>query len=358
MISRTGARRSASKYRRRARRCIRVPPAQWLILWPSGWPSESLSVYGSLLLRGAVAAAQNNTRGAAHELLAEADDAGRRLGKDGNLHWTAFGPTNAKLHRVNIAVILGDAGTAVDVARGIDIGTITVTERKASLLIDTSRAFLQWGKHEKAYLALRAAEQTAPEEVAGRPSVHRLIRELVTTAPRPFAATPSSSPASSGWPDDRQLSQPDAVHHRVRRRSGHRDRHADQSGQRTRLDGFRSSPSPPPAALDFFDALAIEAQTGRPVRSQYRKPGEPRSEKADAIIVAPATYNTGHLRPRRPCRNNRPRRPLSWSSPSSIPPWPAVPHFGAASMPSAPKVSASSSAPAASSRTRRTPAEH
>ena len=144
---------------------------------------ESLSVYGSLLLRGAVAAAQHGNRGTAYDLLTEADNAGQQLGVDGNLRWTAFGPTNAKLHRVNIAVTLGDAGTAVDVARGIDLNTITVTERKASLLIDTARAFLQWGKHDKAYLALRAAEQTAPEEVAGRPSVHRLVRELVTTAP-------------------------------------------------------------------------------------------------------------------------------------------------------------------------------
>ncbi|MFG2091170.1 flavoprotein [Spirillospora sp. NPDC048824] len=47
-----------------------------------------------------------------------------------------------------------------------------------------------------------------------------------------------------------------------------------------------------PSALDFIDAEALEAQTGRPVRSEYRKPGEPRSPKADAIIVAPATYNT------------------------------------------------------------------
>jgi hypothetical protein len=47
-----------------------------------------------------------------------------------------------------------------------------------------------------------------------------------------------------------------------------------------------------PAALAFFDPAAIEAQTGSPVRSQYRKPGEPRSQIADAIIVAPATYNT------------------------------------------------------------------
>jgi phosphopantothenoylcysteine synthetase/decarboxylase len=47
-----------------------------------------------------------------------------------------------------------------------------------------------------------------------------------------------------------------------------------------------------PAALDFIDVAAIKAQTGSPVRSQYRKPGENRSRPADAIIVAPATYNT------------------------------------------------------------------
>jgi phosphopantothenoylcysteine synthetase/decarboxylase len=47
-----------------------------------------------------------------------------------------------------------------------------------------------------------------------------------------------------------------------------------------------------PAALDFIDTHALETLTGRPVRSQYRKPGQPRSPKADAIIVAPASYNT------------------------------------------------------------------
>ncbi|MER6008879.1 flavoprotein [Nonomuraea angiospora] len=47
-----------------------------------------------------------------------------------------------------------------------------------------------------------------------------------------------------------------------------------------------------PPALDFIDILALEKQTGRPVRSQYRKPDEPKSPRADAIIVAPATYNT------------------------------------------------------------------
>ena len=47
-----------------------------------------------------------------------------------------------------------------------------------------------------------------------------------------------------------------------------------------------------PAALGFIDTAAIAGRTGQPVRSQYRKPGEPRSQPADAIIVAAATYNT------------------------------------------------------------------
>ncbi|MBF8186032.1 flavoprotein [Nonomuraea sp. K274] len=47
-----------------------------------------------------------------------------------------------------------------------------------------------------------------------------------------------------------------------------------------------------PSALDFIDVPALEKQTGRPVRSQYRKPHEPKPPRADAIICAPATYNT------------------------------------------------------------------
>jgi hypothetical protein len=47
-----------------------------------------------------------------------------------------------------------------------------------------------------------------------------------------------------------------------------------------------------PSAVDFIDVPELEKQTGRPVRSRYRKPHEPKSPRADAIIVAPASYNT------------------------------------------------------------------
>ncbi|SKA23088.1 Phosphopantothenoylcysteine synthetase/decarboxylase [Marinactinospora thermotolerans DSM 45154] len=47
-----------------------------------------------------------------------------------------------------------------------------------------------------------------------------------------------------------------------------------------------------PAAVGFIDVDALEKQTGRPVRHTHREPGQPRSPKADAIIIAPATFNT------------------------------------------------------------------
>ncbi|GAA2907330.1 flavoprotein [Streptosporangium fragile] len=47
-----------------------------------------------------------------------------------------------------------------------------------------------------------------------------------------------------------------------------------------------------PAALDFINVDDLERRTGRPVRSRPRKPDEPKPPRADAIVVAPATYNT------------------------------------------------------------------
>jgi hypothetical protein len=145
---------------------------------------ESLSVYGIVVLNGAEAAAQAGKRDTAIELLGEADETARRLGFDGgNLRGTCFGRTNVKLWRLALSVTLGDAGSAINTARETDFDMITTSERKATFLVDTARAFLQWGKHDKAYFALRAAEESAHEEVAGRPSVHRVIRELAISAP-------------------------------------------------------------------------------------------------------------------------------------------------------------------------------
>ncbi|MCT9078467.1 flavoprotein [Streptomyces fulvoviolaceus] len=49
----------------------------------------------------------------------------------------------------------------------------------------------------------------------------------------------------------------------------------------------------PVAMNGFFDTAAVEAQAGRPIRSAWRSPGDPRPfPPPDAVVVAPATFNT------------------------------------------------------------------
>jgi transcriptional regulator with XRE-family HTH domain len=160
---------------------------------PIGGPGSDgaeLSVYGSLLLRGAVAAARAGDRATAAELLDEAGDAGRRLGGDHNHAWTGFGPTNVLLHRTHVAVVLGDAGMAIDLARAIDPAGVVLTERRVCLLLDVARAWAQLRKYDRACRTLLAAYETAPEELTGRLSVQALVTETLLNAPpsvRPYA---------------------------------------------------------------------------------------------------------------------------------------------------------------------------
>ncbi|WP_133915550.1 flavoprotein [Streptomyces sp. NBC_00582] len=49
----------------------------------------------------------------------------------------------------------------------------------------------------------------------------------------------------------------------------------------------------PHAMNGFFDTAAVETQTGHPIRSAWRRPGDPRPfPDPDAVVVAPATFNT------------------------------------------------------------------
>jgi transcriptional regulator with XRE-family HTH domain len=145
---------------------------------------QQRSVLGSLLLRAAVAAARDGDRSAALELLDRADAVASSLGEDGNYRWTAFGPTNVVLHRVHVAVTFGDAGTALEHARSIDVSRLAVVERRAALHIDAAKALVQLGKHADACHMLAVAERLAPEELTSRSSVRALIGDMARSAPR------------------------------------------------------------------------------------------------------------------------------------------------------------------------------
>lgn len=145
----------------------------------NGRSPQLTSVYGALLLRGAIASAKLGDRHRVSELVQEAERLAATIEPHANYAWTSFNSNNVLVHRVATAVELGDAGEAIDRARRVEIGAIPVVERRAALWVDISRAFSQWQKLDEAVRALLAAESTAPEEVHGRRAVQLLVDQLL-----------------------------------------------------------------------------------------------------------------------------------------------------------------------------------
>lgn len=160
--------------------------------------NDAVAVYGSLVLRGSVAAARRGDRDTAHAMLDEATHAATRLGYDGNDRWTGFGAVNVLLHRVNIALALGDAGTAVAIARTVPLDNVPLAERKASLFVDVARAYTQWGRYGHGLHALRTAYEVAPDEIRYRPSVQRIASDLAMRAKGSVQAAAASFAQCAG----------------------------------------------------------------------------------------------------------------------------------------------------------------
>jgi transcriptional regulator with XRE-family HTH domain len=144
---------------------------------------ELLSVYGSLHLVGALAAARNDDRATTNTHLTEAKDAAARLGCDANHVWTAFGPTNVDIHRVAVAMEFGDVQVAVDLGTQVNTSAMPI-ERRVRHSIETARAFTRWNRPDEALGILLDAERLAPEQVRYHRLSRMMIRELLSK-PRP-----------------------------------------------------------------------------------------------------------------------------------------------------------------------------
>ncbi|MFD8989113.1 helix-turn-helix domain-containing protein [Streptomyces goshikiensis] len=135
---------------------------------------DYLSVYGTLFLTGAMAAARAEDRATTQTFLREANETAQRLGADANHMWTAFGPTNVAIHCVATAGELGDIQIAADLGSRIDTTALPV-ERRVRHSLDVARALSSWNRTDEALAVLLEAEQAAPEQVRH----HYLSRELV-----------------------------------------------------------------------------------------------------------------------------------------------------------------------------------
>jgi hypothetical protein len=93
----------------------------------------SIGEYGQA--RG-LAAARDDDRPSADIHIGEAEAAGARLGADGNYVWTAFGPTNVKIHQVCVAMEFGDVQRAIEIAPSLDTSRLPI-ERRVRHAIET-----------------------------------------------------------------------------------------------------------------------------------------------------------------------------------------------------------------------------
>jgi transcriptional regulator with XRE-family HTH domain len=146
-----------------------------------GSDANSLTWRGALTLIGAIIAARRGDPVEARCRLDHAEALARRLGADGNIGWTAFGPTNVMIHRVSATVALDDPRAALALAEQIDITAIPVGlhGRQAQFHLDSAWAHAQLREEPLAVIHLLDTERVAPEFVLTNPNVRRLIRDLL-----------------------------------------------------------------------------------------------------------------------------------------------------------------------------------
>ncbi|MGH8793032.1 MAG: helix-turn-helix domain-containing protein [Stackebrandtia sp.] len=153
-----------------------------------------LSMRGALTLLSAVIAARRADADETWERLAQAEALADRLGRDGNFGWTAFGPTNVRIHQVSAAVELGDAATAI--AKAAELKTSSLPEglrsRRARLHIDAAWAFHRKRRDNDAIEHLLDAEGSAPQALRCNPLACDLLQDMLRRERRD--ATPELRP--------------------------------------------------------------------------------------------------------------------------------------------------------------------
>ncbi len=153
-----------------------------------------LSVLGALHLADALAAAHDSDRSAANRSLLSARHVAERIGQDRNDHWTAFGPTNVRIHEISTAVAAGDASTAVEIGESLDLQHLPpgLGGRRSQVSLSLARAYAQQRRDAAAVNMLLTAEQAAPQLVRYDNATHDLLALLLRREHR--ASTPQLRP--------------------------------------------------------------------------------------------------------------------------------------------------------------------
>jgi transcriptional regulator with XRE-family HTH domain len=163
----------------RLREATDVPVAAADVLRSALTSPQAHSVYGSLMLKGAVGAATLGDRREAEQYFAEAARSAELIG-DRNDYWFAFGPTNIAIHRVWLSLEESDPRRAIEEAEYVPHDRLPreLAERQASHLITVAWAHYLRRRDRDALDALKSARVAAPEQLIFTGRVHAMIRAM------------------------------------------------------------------------------------------------------------------------------------------------------------------------------------
>jgi hypothetical protein len=151
---------------------------------------EAISIRGSLALVAAIAAARRDDRREVLAQLRQASQLADELGEDRNDHWTAFGPSNVRIHATSAAVELGDPNEALIHGETVEVDALApgLLGRRSQVHIDLAWAYGQQRNDPATVLSLLEAERIAPEAIRFNVVARELLRECLKRERR--TATP------------------------------------------------------------------------------------------------------------------------------------------------------------------------
>lgn len=154
---------------------------------------EPYRVYGTLLLTMAWAAEVLHAEGERDTAVAEACAIATRVGDPaptGDKWQTYFGPANAGIWLMSLAVESGKGGKTVEIAQSVDLSVIDSASRRAAYWTELGCGLAQErGKEAEAVSALLRAEQTARQRTHNNPRVRSVVTTLLDRTHRRALST-------------------------------------------------------------------------------------------------------------------------------------------------------------------------
>ncbi|MGC7102949.1 helix-turn-helix domain-containing protein [Amycolatopsis lurida] len=146
---------------------------------PSGSVSDPhLSVYGSLIITSATAAARRKKAQEANDLLSTSREVASRIGYDRDDYQTPFGPSQVTMQTVDVGVVTENYDAAIRAAKEMSANPGLPLAARARHLTDRAFAHLRMGDDEKATKLIYTIDDLAPDWIQHQTLAKQVAREL------------------------------------------------------------------------------------------------------------------------------------------------------------------------------------